>query len=178
MFFRGCAPLFFCVLGQIPASCPDGSVRRYLRLEEPAMTTEQAQQISYLRYEGKSYREIAGMLRLREAAVKTHCSRHGLTDKSIEMLREAKGAAVCPCCGSVIVQIPKQKPRKFCSDKCRYDWWNRNQSLRRNQDEYSHVCAMCGKEFYSYGSKKRKYCSRRCYLAARYGNEGLSADGK
>lgn len=142
------------------------------------MTTEQAQQISYLRYEGKSYREIAGMLQLRETTVKTHCSRHGLTDKSIEMLRVGKDAAVCPCCGSVIVQIPKQKPRKFCSDKCRYDWWNKNQSLRRTQAEYSHVCAECGKEFYSYGSKKRKYCSRRCYLAARYGSEGLSADGK
>ena len=142
------------------------------------MTTEQAQQISYLRYEGKSYREIAGMLQLRETTVKTHCSRHGLTDKFIEMLREGKGAAVCPCCGSVIVQIPKQKPRKFCSDKCRYDWWNKNQSLRSLQAEYSHVCAMCGKEFYSYGSKKRKYCSRRCYLAARYGSKDLSADGK
>ena len=178
MFFRGCAPLFFCVLGQIPASCPDGSVRRYLRLEEPAMTTEQAQQISYLRYAGKSYREIAGILHLGESAVKTHCSRHSLTDKSIETVRAGKGVAVCPCCGSVIVQIPKQKPRKFCSDKCRYDWWNKNQSLRRHQAGYSHVCAECGKEFYSYGSKKRKYCSRRCYITARYGSKGLPADGK
>ena len=135
------------------------------------MTTEQAQQISYLRYEGKSYREIAGMLRLREATVKTHCSRHGLTDKSIEMLREAKGAAVCPCCGSVIVQTPKQKPRKFCSDKCRNKWWNAHLDKVDRRAIREVTCAGCGKTFLVYGQAARKYCSHACYIRHRFGGD-------
>jgi len=33
---------------------------------------------------------------------------------------------------------------------------------------YPAVCVRCGKEFLSYGNRKRKYCSHDCYIKARF----------
>ncbi|MCC9696321.1 RNA polymerase subunit sigma-70, partial [Streptococcus agalactiae] len=34
-----------------------------------------------------------------------------------------------------------------------------------------HVCLACGGEFTSYANPKRKYCSRKCYVTARFGDK-------
>lgn len=65
-------------------------------------------------------------------------------------------------------QKPGAKKKSFCSDRCRYIWWNHS----RNKRPYRLVCQHCGRDFISFGNQNRKFCGRECYLLSRYG-EGL-----
>lgn len=174
------------------------------------MTDIQKQKIKLLRSSGKSYRDIAAEMGLKESTVKTYCNRSGLTDKDISLIR-SKQKNKCLYCGAEIYQISKQKPKKFCSDKCRFAWWNKNRELKikralctikcrgcgktliqkpktkprrfcsdrcrlqwwskhpnsGNRSGFSFICEYCGKEFKSYASKTRRYCSTHCYAQAR-----------
>jgi hypothetical protein len=40
---------------------------------------------------------------------------------------------------------------------------------------YPFVCAQCGGEFQAYGNDHRKYCSRDCYVAARFAKKAMTA---
>lgn len=42
---------------------------------------------------------------------------------------------------------------------------------------YPLICAECGKEFLSYGNRKRKYCSHACYIKARFQKGGCHDEG-
>ena len=76
------------------------------------------------------------------------------------------GMIACKQCGKLIPLTPGRKKRVFCSDKCRHQWWNsRRYGEQRNLIVKS--CACCGKEFVSYASDNRKYCSTVCYHNAR-----------
>lgn len=130
------------------------------------MTDIQKQKIKLLRSSGKSYRDIAAEMDLKESTVKTYCNRSGLTDKDISFMR-SKQKNKCLYCGAEIHQIPKQKPKKFCSDNCRFAWWNKNRELKNKKALYTIKCCGCGKEFKSYASKTRRYCSTHCYAQAR-----------
>ena len=140
------------------------------------MTDIEKQKIKHLRSIGKSYKDIAIAMNLKESTVKTYCNRNGLTDKDISlMFSETKNK--CLYCGVKINQKPKQKPKKFCNDKCRFAWWNKNRELKNKKALYTIKCCGCGKEFISYGNKKRKYCSHSCYISTRFGVK-ISADDK
>ena len=79
----------------------------------------------------------------------------------------------CLNCGKAIEQVPKKRPKQFCSDKCRCYMWQRQRKFLTEVDptsEDAHVCEWCGKTFYAYSQKKRKYCSRDCYNSARTKN--------
>ena len=140
------------------------------------MTDIQKQKIKHLRSAGKSYKDIAVAMNLNESTVKTYCNRNGLTDKDISFMRSNQKNK-CLYCSREIHQIPKQKPKKFCSDKCRFAWWTKNRDLKNKKAVYTIKCRGCGKEFASYGNKKRKYCSHSCYVSARFGGKN-SADDK
>ena len=92
-------------------------VRKPLGLEEPTMTDLQKEQIKTLRLQGISYVKIGEMLGISDNTVRSFCRRNGLGDA-------AKNTVACKHCGKLIKIIPKQKPRKFCSDACRTAWWN------------------------------------------------------
>lgn len=140
------------------------------------MTDIQKQKIKLLRSSGKSYRDIAAEMDLKESTVKTYCNRNGLTNMDISLMR-SKQKNKCLYCGAEIHQMPKQKPKKFCSDNCRFAWWNKNRDLKNKKAVYTIKCRGCGKEFTSYGNKTRKYCSHLCYISARFGVK-ISADDK
>ena len=140
------------------------------------MTDILKQKIKHLRLDGKSYKDIAAAMNLNENTVKTYCRRNGLTDKDITLMFSEKKNK-CLYCGAKINQTPKQKPKKFCCDKCRFAWWNKNRELKNKKALYTIKCSGCGKEFTSYGNKKRKYCSHSCYIKARFCIEN-SADDK
>lgn len=141
------------------------------------MTAKQIEKIKYLRTNGKSYKDIAVTLSIKETTVKTFCHRNNLTDKDIAELRVSSGKNTCPNCGVAIVQKAKRKPRRFCCDKCRLAWWNVNRDLKNKKALYTLTCAGCGKEFVSYGNKERKYCSRDCYFGARFSGNSKTDDG-
>ena len=86
----------------------------------------------------------------------------------------------CLNCGKAIEQVSKKRPKQFCSDKCRCYMWQRQRKFLTEVDptsEDAHVCEWCGKTFYAYSQKKRKYCSRDCYnLARTKNNNSLSRE--
>ena len=73
----------------------------------------------------------------------------------------------CLQCGKPVLHPKGRREKKFCSDRCRMDWWNSHQNAVNRKAYYTLTCEYCGKEFESYGNKNRKYCCRTCYVAAR-----------
>lgn len=128
------------------------------------MTDLQKEQIKTLRLQGISYVKIGEMLGISDNTVRSFCRRNGLGDA-------AKNTVACKHCGKLIKIIPKQKPRKFCSDACRTAWWNSHPDCVDRKAVYAYTCAHCGKPFTAYGNKERKYCSHNCYISDRFGEE-------
>lgn len=128
------------------------------------ISSQEKQAILTMRQHGRTCPEIASMLLLSPNTVKSICYRSGIGVQQ----SEAADVNVCKNCGNPLSQVEGVKKRSFCSDKCRYNWWNQ----RRSRRPYRLICYQCGKEFISYGNKKRKFCSRECYNLSRYG-EGL-----
>lgn len=112
-----------------------------------------------MRQQGLSCPEIAAVMALSPNTVKSLCHRN-----KVQAQKEPT-ANTCKNCGMPLKQTPGAKKKVFCSDKCRYAWWNQ----RRSRQPYRLICYQCGREFISYGNRKRKFCSRECYSRNRYG---------
>ena len=128
------------------------------------MTVLQKEQIKTLRLQGISYVKIGEMLGISDNTVRSFCRRNGLGDT-------AKNTVACKQCGKLIKIVPKRKPRKFCCDACRVSWWNSHPEAVTRKAVYSFLCPICGNEFTAYGNAGRKYCSRSCYIKARFEEE-------
>ena len=112
------------------------------------MTTEEKRKIDLLKRDRKSVSEIAKELKISPNTVKSYLQR-----------RKSKNS--CPMCGMQVEQTQGRKQKKFCSDKCRGLYWR--EQHKQSDGMIECVCAGCGKKFYAYASKKRKYCSLVCY---------------
>lgn len=130
------------------------------------MTDEQKKNVESLRRQGKTPAEISRQLNLTVNTVRIYCSRHGLTDDAL------KGRRFCEQCGTYLPDAAGRRKR-FCSNTCRMRWWNNHPEQVRRSAFYPTTCQACGKEFISYGNSHRKYCNRACYLAGRYGKNGM-----
>ena len=120
------------------------------------MTTEEKQRVLSMRAQGLPFTQIAHATGVPRNSVKSCCQR--------EAKKCAEPESLCKHCGAAINQTPKQKQRVFCGDACRYAYWNN----RRGEHAASAlVCAQCGGSFAACPSAGRKYCSQRCYHAAR-----------
>lgn len=74
-------------------------------------------------YKGE-YSQISQKLGISESTIKTYCRRHGLGSTEVKVTPgKAKN---CICCGIPVMQTSGRKEKKFCSDKCRMQWWNSN----------------------------------------------------
>lgn len=136
------------------------------------MTDAEKEKIRFWRMEGFGYGTIADRLGLSENTVKSFCRRNHLTG-----VASKKPLTVCRHCGQPLIQCPKRKGRKFCSEACRRAWWKAHPELVDRKAFYLMTCAHCGKEFKSYGNRTRKYCSHACYIAARFGEGGNHDEG-
>ena len=136
------------------------------------MTDAQAAQIKELRLKGMGYRAIADALGLSRDIVRNHCKAKGMggyVAATVKNLQErAERSGICICCGKEIAQQGTGRPRKFCSEKCRRQWWKMHPEEGNQKAMYTQVCARCGKEFTAYGNSHRKYCSHDCYIKARF----------
>lgn len=128
------------------------------------LTDIQKQTITNLRMQGLTYVEIAAVTELSANTVKSFCRRNHIHP----LPSEPTTSGICKNCGRPLKQLPGAKQRIFCSDKCRYAWWNKN----RQKQPYHLLCHYCGREFISYGNRKRRFCGRECYLLDRQG-EGV-----
>lgn len=137
------------------------------------MKTDEKNKIVSLRKEGRSMTEIADELGLSRNTVKSFCRRHGLTGDAQSMpevsITDAPIEKNCLCCGKPMLVLPGRKERKYCSDACRMHAWNTSLGQTRLNGMLEYSCPACGKAFYAYPTRKRKYCSHECYVESRFG---------
>lgn len=131
------------------------------------MTNKQKQAVREMRQRGETYSAIAKMLGLSPNTIKSFCHRENISSNSVYIESNK-----CKNCSAPLTQLSGVKQRIFCSDKCRYTWWNKNRQYAECKRRYILTCLYCGSNFESYGNKHRKYCGRECYNHSRYG-EGL-----
>ncbi len=137
------------------------------------MTDQQREEILKLRRLNYGYKAIANMLGISIDTVKSHCKRHNIM-KGLLPSDSSRQGHFCLQCGKPILQDPKRKEKKYCSDACRNKWWNSHPDLIKQKSGRVLVCAKCGKEFYVNLQSNRKYCSHACYIDDRF--HGASAE--
>lgn len=134
------------------------------------MTTQERLKIAELRAAGLGYKKIATETGISENTVKSYLKRMTAANDQKEPDQPA-AVFLCPQCGEEIRQAPGRKAKRFCSDSCRYKWWNSHPNQIRRESLRKFTCPVCGKTFSAYGSRNRKYCSHDCYIRDRFGGE-------
>ena len=139
------------------------------------MTESEKSIIRSMRTDGVSYERIAETVGLTANAVKLYCRRNNLRACDLngkldttQHIIAHNAPSKCPQCEQEIVSASLRANRRFCSDECRYKWWNAHRDERKSANVAVGKCARCGKTFRYYGSE-RKYCSRTCYMDMRFG---------
>ena len=123
------------------------------------MTKEEKQKILDLRAKGKSYREIAANTGIKESSIKTICFR--AKNKKIEE------KCYCKECGKPLKFTPGKRKKIYCNYNCRMKYWSKHKADLGRSHLILLECPRCQKRFYSYKSKKAKYCSLDCYQNSR-----------
>jgi len=137
---------------------------------ETVMTKEEKEQVAKYRNDGLAYSEIGRALDVSVNTIKSYCRRNGLTGLKKPLKKTCKEKTThCLQCGKTLKQGMPGKPNKFCSEKCRRDWWKENQEQQNGKAYYTIKCNGCGIEFKSYGNRDRKFCSHACYIKSRFG---------
>lgn len=128
-----------------------------------------------LRMEGMGCGEISEITGIPEDQVREYLRKLGLPEEGaairIQPLPgQGESAALCPVCGARLQQPYKGRHRRFCSDACRYVFWNQKHR-DEPKDGRAAVCMTCGREFQAVNEKvhQRRYCCWPCYFRARYG---------
>lgn len=129
------------------------------------MTDNEKYKIAEYREKGYGYKRIAQELNVPVGSVKTFCIRNNIVAGT-----EEEGH-FCKNCGKPVIQQPGRKEKKFCSDKCRMEWWNSNLDKVNRKAVFTLTCQYCHKEFTAYAKPNKKYCSRECYFKARFGEK-------
>lgn len=119
------------------------------------MTLEEKNKIYQLKKEGYGYKKIANELGLSASSVQSFLKRNPM---DLDLL------GTCKRCGMTIQSIKGKKRKQFCSDRCRWDWWNTHIKEVNKKAFYTLTCKHCGKEFTAYGNQKRVYCCHDCYV--------------
>lgn len=133
------------------------------------MTEKEKAKVIEYRTLGFGYKKISRMTGVSVNTIKGFCRRNGMAGQAREEKPVDTGTRTCECCGKPIDVIPKRKPRRFCSDRCRNIWWNSHLELVNRKANYEYTCPTCGKRFTTYGNANRKYCSHECYIKDRFG---------
>ena len=99
---------------------------------------QQNENITLLRSKNYSYRQIAAILQLPVNTVKSVCRRSGIAVAEEYMdspaaTRPQEQLIQCRYCGKLVNNLWNRKNKTFCSDKCRYDFWNREKRLNKNE---------------------------------------------
>lgn len=134
------------------------------------MTNNEKEKIKVLREKGYSYSKIAVTLDISENTVKAFCRRNNLGGvRASRVNPKIEGNIKCKQCERELEQREKGARKKFCSDKCRRQWWKEHDYCIDRKAYYTLTCYECGNKFKSYGNKNRKYCSHNCYIKNRFG---------
>jgi predicted transcriptional regulator len=126
------------------------------------MNYQQKEAVKQLRAERQSYSQIATILGISENTVKSYCRRNSLSGIAFTTTESTRNTC-CRQCGAPLKQITGKKQKQYCSDHCRMLWWNDHAEAVTHKKIRRFNCQTCGRKFYGYGKRERKYCSRACY---------------
>ena len=104
------------------------------------ITNYQKHSILQMRRGGMTFAEIGEALGLSSNTVKSVCRRNTLKEQQDGHLP----GTVCKNCGEPLKQTPGARRKVFCSNHCRYEWWNRT----RAKKPYLLTCYHCGRAVY------------------------------
>lgn len=148
--------LFFCSeSAKTAVSFPLGT-EETPQIGGPVMTDLQKKQILTMRQQNATYASISDALGIPIGTIKTFCRRNGMTSAT-------SNVPLCKNCGAGLTKTPGAKPRLFCSDHCKQQWWNKHRYDRVSKNITQVTCLTCGEEFFDYSGANRKYCSQTCY---------------
>lgn len=84
------------------------------------MTNEEKTKIINLRKEGNGYKKIAKEV-------------PGVSIGSIRFIcNELEKTLLCLNCGNKLEIIPHHKEKKYCNDRCRYEYWNKKRGSKND----------------------------------------------
>ncbi|MDO4301926.1 MAG: helix-turn-helix domain-containing protein [Clostridia bacterium] len=138
------------------------------------MTDLQKKQILNMRKNGDGYKAIASALGLTRDTVRNFCKKNDMTGygkvSAMNTDEKISGGKICANCCKPIEQSNKGRQKRFCSEKCRREWWKLHPEKINKKDTalYHLKCVYCGRDFVSYGNKNRKYCCHNCYIHDRF----------
>jgi len=78
-----------------------------------------------LREKGYGYKRIANELNLTRDQVRYICLK----------TKQDSLDGICKNCDRKIKSVRGKKKKVYCSDKCRYKWWNKQKKLKRKNEE-------------------------------------------
>ncbi len=137
------------------------------------MNAQEKNEIIKMRKAGYGYSKIADTIGVSKNTVKSFCRRKNLSDlvETVPIFPVPDTTIVIPClhCGKPVIQTPGRKQKKFCNDTCRNRYWNSHLTDVKRKAMYEYVCPSCGRSFFAYGNRNRKYCSHDCYIKDRFG---------
>ena len=84
------------------------------------MTKKQKEHIVIMRMSGMGYKQIAKTLDVPTSTIKSFCKLRRLGGNAEYLTYDSK--TFCKMCDLSLLQRPKQKPKTFCSDRCRWAW--------------------------------------------------------
>lgn len=121
------------------------------------------ERIVELRRRGTSYKQISETTGVPTGSVKTICRRTPADD-------DLRQEGLCDQCREPLKADAQS--RRFCSAKCRLNWWHAHPERLNRRAIYTFTCAGCQDQFSAYGNKARKYCTHACYVQTRFGTRG------
>jgi len=146
------------------------------------MTDLQEKQLREYRIKGLGYKAIASVLNLSRDVVRNYCKSHSLEGYAavvaMNIEEKIQQGSACLCCGKFIQQPAMGRKRKFCSEKCRREWWLAHPEAVQKKETaiYEKTCVYCGKSFIVYGNRNRRYCRHECYVHDRFWREEEGRD--
>ena len=140
------------------------------------MTEIQGMQILSLRKQGLGYKKIASIVNVSRDSVRSYCKCRGLNgylSREFDFEKEVKLGNVCSFCGGKINKSVTGRPKRFCSDACRRNYWKgHREEIKKNPSAiYIRECRYCNEIFETYGNKTRKFCCHEHYIKYRFYTE-------
>ncbi len=132
------------------------------------------EQIKELRLSGLGYKKIAEITGTTVSTVRYNCKQMNMGGYAAQLPltyeEPGRNRLYCKQCGEKIERQRHSGKKLFCCEDCRRLWWKENGkgAAKPRRPRYETKCKHCGKVVVYYGSSKRKYCSRDCYVRDRF----------
>lgn len=92
-----------------------------------------------LRNKGYGYKAIASVLKVKRDIIRDYCRSKGLTGYGKSLLVEPKSVkkvypGSCKLCGEGINNSDRKgRKSKFCSERCRREWWSKHPEAKKRK---------------------------------------------